>query len=239
MSRNDRYLWGDLNGDGTSDLVIYNKQDWSDVVMGIFYCSATGLAPTRQYGFNTGKLKTPDGGRWSLRQADRYLLADLDGNGRKELVVYNGKDWAKRYMAIFRMTGIDLAFVRVHESVAGGWKMAPNDFHYVGDFDHDGREDLAVINTADFDGPYMGVWNSSGAGNFVAHVQKAPFGFFPLQEGTSFHVGDYSLGYLYDDLVAIRGNHVWMLRCTGTSFTAETYYPGWIQNQRYHSLGHW
>ncbi len=239
MARNDRFLWGDLNGDGTSDLVVYNKEDWSDVVMGIFFSSATGLAPTRQYGFNTGKLKTPDGGRWTLRQADRYLLADLDGNGRKELVVFNGKDWAKRYMAIFRMDGINLAFVRVHENVAGGWKMAPNDFHYVGDFDHDGREDLAVVNTADFDGPYMGVWNSSGGGNFVAHVQKAPFGFFSLQEGTSFHVGDYSLGYRYDDLVAIRGNHVWMLRCNGTSFSAETYYPGWIQNQRYHSLGHW
>lgn len=241
MGRHDQFRFGDLNGDGRTDFVVFNKEDWQDQTLGLFTAVASGgVLGTRQYGYSNGSLRLGSSGKWVLRAADQYLLADVDGGGGKELLLYNGKDWAKRYLVVMRLVGNALEFVKVHENAAGGWKFAPNDLHQVGDFDHDGREDLLVVNTQDFNGPYLGTWLSTGGGNFTAYAQKAPIGLFNLAPGTRFHVGDFNDPTKgFDDLIAIRGNDTWLLRSTGTGFVTEAYYPGWIVNHRYHAKGYW
>ena len=100
---------------------------------------------------------------WQFQTDDQFHVADFDGDGRHDLFVSNGTNWAFPYVGLLRSNGSSSTVVRRYDSTMPGWQMRPGDQHVVGDFDGDGREDLWVFNGADWSYPYLGLLRSNGA----------------------------------------------------------------------------
>ena len=167
LAPNDRFHLADLDGDGAKDLVVLNGADHG----------APRLALLRsQLGSAPGGL--PGGGRglepiarfqsalpgWQLGRGDRLLVGDFDGDGREDLWLANGGDWALPYLALLRSTGDGLALASRYDGALPGWRMRPGDRYLVGDFDGDGRADLYAFNGRDWSVPYLLMAASTGSG---------------------------------------------------------------------------
>lgn len=84
---------------------------------------------------------------------------DFNGDGRSDVLVHSGNS-----VQIFRSDGaqLDLVFSAV-ERVPGSWQFQPNDKFYIGDFNGDGKDEVAVFNGVDWVMPYLGLMADDGA----------------------------------------------------------------------------
>ncbi len=156
LARHDEFFVGDLNGDGRDDLVIFNGQDWSMTYVGLFVSSPAGYTMTRRY---DGDIP----GWGGLARNDRLILGDFDGDGRCDVYIFNGDDWAIPYLGMFRSTGTGLSYTRRYDGDVPGWDgLARHDRFFAADIDAVGRTDLWVWNHDDWATEYLGRMISSG-----------------------------------------------------------------------------
>jgi hypothetical protein len=166
-------------------------------------------------------------------------VADFNNDGKDDLYVFNGKDWAYEYMGMLKSKGNKLQMVKVFEDSIPGWgAMAPNDEFYMGDIDGDGRDDLYAYNAKDWATEYLGLLKSTG--NNLGGVMYADLiGSWNLGVVDKIIVGDFDNDG--DEEVYIRNdNWLGMLRSNnGNSLNLIKIYPKWIVNFKYHQFGWW
>jgi IgA peptidase M64/VCBS repeat protein len=139
MRRNDHHVVGDFDADGKADLYVFNGHDWSIAYLGMLRSTGSALAMTKRYDGNVPG--------WQMRRNDKYYRADVDGNGRADLFVFNSQDWYSEYLGTVRSNGSALAANWAVDWV-GEWNLGsvdrfePCDYEGVG-----GRRDLFVHNT--------------------------------------------------------------------------------------------
>jgi len=158
FARNDRFLAADLNGDGKVDLVVTNGDDWAMTYVGLLRSTGSGFHMTDRYdGDITG---------WGgLARHDRFFVADLNGDGKDDLVIFNGEDWAMAYVGLFRSGSGGLAMKARYDGDIPGWGgLARHDELIIGDFDGDGRDDVYLFNGEDWAMSYLGMFAASGNG---------------------------------------------------------------------------
>src|SRR6185503_14405597 len=145
MGPNEKFLVGDLNGDGKDDLVTWNGSDFAQARLALFYSTGTNLVWSQTY---YGNIIVVGGGfGYSLREHDQPILLDFNGDGRKDLALLNNTDWGSRYLGLFTMsTNVTLQPARLHTNTVGAWKLATHDIFRAGDANGDGRDDLIVLN---------------------------------------------------------------------------------------------
>ncbi len=146
---NDQFYVADFDGDGKKDLYVFNGNNWAIPYVGMLRSSGAGFNVVQRYDANMPG--------WQMRPGDRHVVGDFSGEGREDLWVFNGSNWSIPYLGMLRSNGTSLAMARRYDNKLPGWQMRPNDRHYVGDFDGDGKADLYVFNGDDWSIAYLGM----------------------------------------------------------------------------------
>jgi hypothetical protein len=156
MREHDVIQVGDFGGTGHSDLLIWNSRDWSSIYLGLFR--------QRRGTFQCIRLYEDDLPGWGgFRGSDRIYIGDFNGDGKDDLYLFNGPDWANPYLGMFRSTGSDFAAVRLYDGDVPGWGgLAEHDQFLPVDLVGDGRMGLLVWNMVDWGPKYAGRMRSSG-----------------------------------------------------------------------------
>lgn len=170
---------------------------------------------------------------WTGHTFTKSYAGDFNGDGRSDVLVHSGNS-----VQMFRSNGsqLDLVFSAV-ERVPGSWQFKPNDRFYIGDFNGDGKDEVAVFNGVDWVMPYLGLLADDGAGGLrlIARYDGDIPGWGGLAKNDQFYVGDFSGGGK-KDLFVFNGadwsmTYVAMLRSTGVGFDLVRRFdgdiPGW------------
>ncbi|WP_199424355.1 FG-GAP-like repeat-containing protein [Actinotalea solisilvae] len=168
-----RQLVGDVNGDGLDDVVSVHRNPLSarDVRANVWVHlnTGTGFAAPALW----AQLSTVSMVRLSLEPFSqvRYMLGDVDGDGRDDLVTTDGDTavgwpFALRHF-VHHNTGAGFA---VNDSFAGGlaregWSFAASR-ELMADVTGDGMEDLVTVHAQGGGGILL--WVRPGSGSFVA-----------------------------------------------------------------------
>jgi hypothetical protein len=164
FARNDHLYKADLNGDGKSDLIITNGDDWSMTYVGLLRSTGTGFYLTQRY---DGDIP----GWGGLARHDMFFVGDLNGDGKDDLVIFNGDDWSMAYVGLFRGSASGLSMTARYDGDIPGWGgLARHDKLILGDFDGDGRCDVFIFNGDDWSMPYLGMFRSTGSA--LAYVRR-------------------------------------------------------------------
>lgn len=138
MNKHDQHFIGDFDGDGKADVYVFNGDDWSIAYLGMLKSTGTALAPVQLYNGNAPG--------WQMRKNDRHWIADVNGDGKADLFVYNALDWSTEYLGAMCSTGSGVNTVWSSDWI-GEWNLGnvdlfePCNYEGVG-----GKRDLIVHN---------------------------------------------------------------------------------------------
>jgi hypothetical protein len=156
---NDQIVVGDFNGDGADEVVIFNGVDWAIPYLGLLVADgAGGLELIARY---DGDIP----GWGGFARNDKFFAADLTGDGRDDLIVFNGDDWSMPYVGLLRSSGVGFTLTHRYDGDVPGWGgLARHDELFVGDLNADGRDDLVIFNGKDWSMSYVGLFRSGRGG---------------------------------------------------------------------------
>jgi hypothetical protein len=139
MRRHDQFFVADFNADGNDDLYVFNGSDWSQEYLQMLRSNGTSMSNTRRF---DGTVPGWDG----LAEHDRFFVADVNGDDRDDLYIYNSSDWATQYLGTIQSTGTNLT-ESWQDDWIGSWNLGSPDKFLVGNFNGgSGFDDLMVRN---------------------------------------------------------------------------------------------
>ena len=230
LAPNDRLYVGDFNGDGKSDLLIFNSDDWGIVYIGIFQSTGDGgLQITARY--------DGDVPGWSgLARSDRVYLGDFTGNGKTDLILFNGFDWGMAYLGMFRSTGGGFQMVARYDGEMPVWgTLKKNDIFHPADINGDNKTDLFVHNYRDWNTAYLGKLISDGKGGFTGSYVNDKVKWFTEWNKSivdQFKPCNFE-GAKGDPDLFVHNRHWFGMIGAHPNFTLFKLYYRWIHNYRY------
>ncbi|HEY8918880.1 MAG TPA: M64 family metallopeptidase [Chitinophaga sp.] len=230
MAKNDEFYVGDFDGDKKADLYMANLKDWTTNYVGMLKSTGATLNCIRVFN------NTLPG--WTMADNDQHLVGDFDGDGKADMYVFNGTNWNPEYLLMLKSTGSNLSYVKRFDGVIPGWEMAPNDRLYVADANGDGKKDLYIYNTSNWDKEYLGILTSNGT-TLSGTWQKDWIGSWNLGSVDKLAVTNFNGGAGWDDLFIYNTSWFGMLRSNTTSLSQVYISPNYIHNFKYHKLGWW
>jgi hypothetical protein len=190
-------LVGDFNGDGKDDIVVFNRENVGDVFVAL----------------SNGSSFVGTGQRWHQDFAfiaDVPMVGDFNGDGKDDIAAFTRGPQADVFVAL--SGGASFGFrTKWHDFFSLGAEVP-----VVGDFNGDGRDDIACFTKDPGNDVFVATSNGS---SFVGQGQvwHSSFGFGTEVVGAGDFTGDGR-----DDIVAFaRGSaaDVFVGGSTGTSFT--------------------
>jgi hypothetical protein len=138
----DRFYVADHDGDGDDDLYLWNGPQWRIPYLAKLRSDRGVLTVSRRY--------DADIPGWQMARADRHFVADTDGDGQKDLYVYNATNWNTEYLGVLRSNGTALQGSWQDDRI-GRWNLGAADQFVVGNFNGGARyDDLFVYNNGQF-----------------------------------------------------------------------------------------
>jgi len=133
--RGVRVLSGDFNGDGKEDVALIGGPNWRSIP----------VAHSFGHGeWSVTNCGVEDMNRWIDVAGARPLVGDFDGDGRDDIALTGGMGWQSIPIAFAEGSGC----FRVSNAAVDdfpGWAATSNVQSVVGDFDGDGKADIAAI----------------------------------------------------------------------------------------------
>ena len=229
---NDQFYVGDFNGDGKDEVAVFNGVDWAIPYLGLL--ADDGSNGVRLIARYDGSMPG-----WQFTAGDEFHVADFDGDGKKDLFVFNGSNWAIPYLGMLQSDGFSFSLVNRYDANMPGWQMRPSDQHHVGDFNGDGREDLWVLNGDAWAIPYLGMLASNGWSLAMTRRYDGIMPGWQMTAGDQHFVADFN-GDGLADLYVFNGDnwaiaYLGMLASDGAGLSITRRYdgntPGWQMRQ--------
>lgn len=150
----DQHVVGDFDGDGRDDLYVINQSDWNQEYVGMLRSFGDRFEPVARYDDNLPG--------WQMRPGDQFFSCDFNGDGRDDLLVYNGTNWNIPYFGMLRSTGSGLVMQRRFDQYLPGWEMGRREQFILGDYNGDGRCDLVAFEPDSWAQVHFRVYTSTG-----------------------------------------------------------------------------
>lgn len=168
-----RHGLGDFNGDGRDDLLIHTgrsiqvyRSDGMKLDM-VFHA----LYPIHEY--------------WDIRRADKFWIADFNGDGKDEVLVYNS--YAGGTLALLVDDGNNgLHAVWYKGQYIGQWDLRQSDEFIIGDYNGDGSKDLAIVNRSAYLSVHFVLFRSGGDSFALQRVFEGSLPDWSLSTGDQF-----------------------------------------------------
>jgi hypothetical protein len=221
MTAGDQFFVGDFDGDNLDDLYVFNGANWAIPYLAMMRSEGAKLAMVRRY-----DATLPS---WQMTAGDQFYPGDFDGDGKDDLYVFNGTNWAMAYLGMVKSTGAALSPAARYDGNAPGWQMRRNDRHYASSVN--GRAGLFVYNHQDWATEYLGVMQSTGSG-LSASWSADWVGEWNLGGVDAFEPCDYEGTGHRRDLMVHNENWFGLIRATPALSLDRLYYR-WIHNYRH------
>jgi hypothetical protein len=175
-------LTGDFNGDRRADILLTGPRQWNEIRLALSKGSG-GLSPVA--------IATPqarDFADWASDVRTTKLTGDFDGNGRTDVALVGGAGWEAVPVAFSVGTSLQAAFVVTNRPIGdfAAWAATRGAVKLAGDFNRDGRTDIALCGPSGWRS--VPIAFSNGDGTFTVTN-------FTDGEGTVFgsaHAGDFA-----------------------------------------------
>jgi hypothetical protein len=216
FAKADKFFVGDFDGNGKKDLFVFNGTNWAYPYFGMLASTGSGFQLVRRYDQNMPG--------WEMRAGDRFHVCDFNGNGKSDILVFNGGNWALPYLGMLSSTGTALNMIRRYDGNLPSWEMKPGDRFYVGDANADGRQDIYVFNGDNWSIAYLGMLHSSGSALTMAQRYDGSVPGWQLRKNDQFWIGDTNSDGR-SDLFVYNCNdwateYLGTIRSTGSALTA-------------------
>ncbi len=236
MAAQDRYYVADFDGNGKEDLYVFNGKDWGSWrYLGMLRTNGSTLTDIKRY-----DKKLASG--WNMGANDEHFVADINGDGKDELYVFNGKDWSYPYLEMTRSTGTALNYARRYDGDPNtawapnipGWVMTKGDRFFASDYNSDGKGDLFVYNPkVNWSTEYLGSLRSTGSAlsgswskDWVSGISGA--GAWNLGISDKILVANFEGGAGKPDIVIRNNQWLGLLRRRSSGFVMDRHYHRWI-----------
>jgi len=189
-------LPGDFDGDGFGDIALTGGSGWTTIPV------AFSLGSGR---FIVSNLDVSNFPSWSASAGAKVVSGDFNGDGRDDLAVTGVSGWTTVPVAFSNGQG---GFAVTNNSLATFPALAtqPTAQAVAGDFDGDGRDDIALAGGAGLG--TIPIALSQGNGSFVMVIKPvANFPGWAATAGVKVVVGEFN-GDLFDD-IALTGPSGW------------------------------
>ncbi|WP_083936885.1 M4 family metallopeptidase [Longispora albida] len=178
---NVQAVYGDFNGDGRADIALSGGAGWSTVP--VAFSNGNGTFSVT----NSGVANFPS---WATVSGAKLVAADFNGDGRADLALTGGAGWSTVPVAFSNGNG---TFNVTNSGVANfpSWAATANVKAVAGDFNGDGRSDLALTGGAGWS--TVPVAFSNGNGTFsVTNSGVANFPSWAATANVKVAAGDYN-----------------------------------------------
>ena len=191
----DYFAHGDFNGDGLTDVV----EMFTGSTGGGFLVSFS----TGHGGFNSVTASVPGFGPWLGTHGAVPIVGDFNGDGKADIALVGGSGWTTVPVAFSNGDG---AFTVTNQSVASfpGWASGANVHAVAGDFNHDGRTDIALVGGSGWTTVPVAFSNGDGTFN-VTNASSPSLAGWASTSGSQVVAGDFN-GDGKTDLAVVNHN---------------------------------
>jgi len=215
LHQGDKFLAADIDRDGHDEIIVSSADG---KFVGILREQNGGLTATW-----IGKDRL---GGWMLHQGDKFLAANIDGDGYDEIIVSSADG---KFVGILREQNGGLTATWIGKDRLGGWMLHQGDKFLAADIDGDGHDEIIVSSA---DGKFVGILREQNGGLTATWIGKDRLGGWMLHQGDKFLAADID-GDGHDEIIvsSADGKFVGILREQNGGLTAT-----WIGKDR---LGGW
>ncbi len=222
FSNNDKIQSGDFSGDGKDDLIVF-RPNGKYSMLGLLKSVNNGFECTKIYYYNLPG--------WAMRSGDRYYIADFNGDGKKDIYVFNATNWSMGYVGMLRSTGSALAYVKRYDKYLPGNYITNSDELYIADINGDNKEEFILFKrNTQTTRVYRS--NSNSLTKTSEYFQSLPG--WSSKSNDKYFIADFN-GDNKDDLFVFNGNqwstqYLLMLRSDGSNLIYRKRYDDRIPN---------
>jgi hypothetical protein len=174
-------LLGDFNGDGRSDIALLGDPNWHTIPVAFSNGDAS---------FHVTNADTSDFAFWATSRDATKLVGDFNGDGKSDIALVGEPSWHTIPVALSRGDGSFQVLNVEAGGFASSWAFAAAE-RVVGDFNGDGRDDIALIGQAAWH--TIPVAFSDGSGTFrITNGEVGSFAVWAALPGVTRLVGDFN-----------------------------------------------